>query len=360
MFDPLTLARDNIRDLRPYSSARHEFDGAADVFLDANENAFGSPVDIALNRYPDPLSSTLKNRLAEINGVNSDQIFVGNGSDEAIDLLLRIFCEPRKDRVMTFPPTYGMYKVFADINAVGVDEVCLTTEFALDLEEICRQYTSSTKVMFICSPNNPTGNSLAVDDVLEVVERFGSIVVVDEAYIHFSERGSLKNEIDRFPNLVVLQTFSKAWGLAGARVGLALADSRIIDLMNRVKPPYNVNEISQRLALDALVNTGTIDSWVEEIKDQRSDLGRSLGKFGFVKTVFPSDANFLLVKVDDADAIYKFLLKQGIVVRNRNGVERCEGCLRVTVGTPNENSKLLKALSHYRASMPRSEETRQI
>ena len=347
MFDPVTLARENIRNLMSYSSARHEFGGSADVFLDANENAFGSPTGVGLNRYPDPLQTRLKEELSQMNGIRPEQIFVGNGSDEAIDLLLRIFCEPLQDRAMIFPPTYGMYKVCADINGVEVDEVELTNDFQLDLAGIDAQYSAATKVIFICSPNNPTGNSIRISDVLGIAARLNSIVVVDEAYIHFSDDDSLVREIDRYPNLVILQTFSKAWGLAGARVGLAFANSRIIGLLNRVKPPYNVNEISQRLIVEALTKRELVETWVDRIKTQRAELVQILSTFNFVRTVFPSDANFLLVQVDAPDEIYKFLLAQGIVVRNRNTLRRCEGCLRITIGTPDENKRLVDSLSQF-------------
>ena len=338
------LIRENIKRLTPYSSARKEFSGAAQIFLDANENSFGSPLEKNYNRYPDPLQLKIKEKIAAINNVEPSEIFIGNGSDEAIDLLFRIFCEPKKDNILICPPTYGMYEVSAEINDVSIKKINLTENFQLDLPAIENAVDANTKLLFICSPNNPTGNSFAREDILNLARNFAGIVVVDEAYIHFSRETSLINEINNFPNLVVLQTFSKAWGLAGLRVGLAFAEAKIIALFNKVKPPYNISEIAQEAILDALQNTGNVNGTIEKIVSEREKLIENLREYAFVEKIYPSDANFVLVKTTDAEMIYKFLLDKKIVVRNRNNVELCAGCLRITVGTPEENENLVQAL----------------
>ncbi|MBK6724098.1 MAG: histidinol-phosphate transaminase [Acidobacteria bacterium] len=346
-FDLQNLVRPNIRNLKPYSSARSEFEGSAEVFLDANENAFGSPAGAGLNRYPDPLQRELKDRVASIKGVSPSQIFVGNGSDEAIDLLFRIFCESGRDTVITCPPTYGMYRVSADINDVTVREIRLTADFQLDVPAILAAISATTKLIFICSPNNPTGNLMSREAILEIARQFKGIVVVDEAYIDFAPEPSMIAELDALPNLVVLQTFSKAWGMAGVRVGLAFASSKIIDLMNRVKPPYNVSGIAQQATIDALDSRSTVKNWIESARNERSRLEKVLTEVHLVKRVYPSDANFLLVQVDDANSIYQYLIEKKIVVRNRNNIELCEGCLRITVGTYEENTAVLDALKQF-------------
>jgi len=386
--DLSALVRDNIRRLKPYSSARSEFAGSAEVFLDANENAFGSPAGNGYNRYPDPLQKELKERVAEMNGLDPSQIFVGNGSDEAIDLLFRIFCEPGRDECVVCPPTYGMYRVSADINDVAVKEVPLTSDFQLDVDAILNSVTTNTKLIFICSPNNPTGNLMRRGDVISIAEKFRGIVVIDEAYIHFSTRKrwtlqaeppalaggkdlaadqgelasdvsppahaaseltaeSFASEMSRLPNIVILQTFSKAWAMAGLRVGLAFASEQIIDLMNRVKPPYNVSGIAQQAVLEALGKRGEIDAWIGETIGERTRLNNALAEFEFVQKVHPTDANFLLVATTNANAIYQYLVDECIVVRNRNSVAMCEGCLRITVGTAEENDRLLTSLGNY-------------
>lgn len=346
-FDLERLVRKNIRNLKPYSSARSEFAGAAEVFLDANENAFGSPAGNGYNRYPDPLQTALKQRLAAIKSVDASQIFVGNGSDEAIDLLFRIFCEPGRDETIICPPTYGMYRVSADINDIAVREMRLTNEFELDVAAILAGISERTKLIFICSPNNPTGNLMRRESIVEIAEKFNGILVVDEAYIDFAVEPSMAAELDRLPNLVVLQTFSKAWGMAGLRVGLAFAGPEIIDLMNRVKPPYNVSGIAQRAVIDALSDPECVDQWIEMALGQRAMLAEGLARLRFVETVCPSEANFILVKVADANAVYRFLLEERVVIRNRSNVERCKGCLRITVGTAEENARLMDALMKY-------------
>lgn len=346
-FDLERFIRKNIRDLKPYSSARSEFAGTAEVFLDANENAFGSPAGGGYNRYPDPLQTELKRRIAPITGVDSSQIFVGNGSDEAIDLLFRIFCEPRRDEAIICPPTYGMYRVSADINDVAVREIRLTDDFQLDVPAVVSAVRDETKLIFICSPNNPTGNLMSRASIVEIAAKFSAIVVVDEAYIDFASEPSLTAELEHLPNLVVLQTFSKAWGMAGLRVGLAFASAEIIGLMNCVKPPYNVSGIAQRAVIDALDEQEKITNWVASTLEQRSALSKSLAGLEFVEKVYPSDANFILVKVISAGAVYSHLVEEKIVVRNRNNVELCVGSLRITVGTPEENRQLLAALDKY-------------
>lgn len=349
-FDLDSLIRDNIKTLVPYSSARGEYDGDARIFLDANENAFGSPTAQDFSRYPDPLQAEIKQRIARIVSVAPDQIFLGNGSDEAIDLLFRIFCRPGIDRVIVCPPTYGMFEVSANINAVTIDRVNLTEDFDLDVPGIKDAFSDNTKMLFLCSPNNPTGNVMKRDAILELLRSFGAIVVVDEAYVHFSERGSLIGELERFPNLVVLQTYSKAWGLAGLRVGTAFASKEIIALFNKVKPPYNVSHIAQQHILEALNNRETMCNNADKIIVEREKLMDSLKEYRTVKKVLSSDANFLLVRVENALSIYEFLLNEGIVVRDQSRVAMCEGCLRITVGTSEENRSLLLALEKYEKS----------
>ncbi len=346
-FDLQRLVRENIRKLKPYSSARSEFKGSAEIFLDANENAFGSPAGDGLNRYPDPMQTELRNRIASINGLPASQIFVGNGSDEAIDLLFRIFCAPGQDEAIICPPTYGMYRVSADINDVAVREILLTDDFQLDVPAVFSGINDTTKLIFICSPNNPTGNLMRRESIIEIAKSFKGIVIVDEAYIHFADEPSMTAEFDRLPNLVVLQTFSKAWGMAGVRVGIAFAAVGIIELMNRVKPPYNVSSIAQRAVFDAIDETARIDHWIAATTSERIRLASILPGFDFVKTVFPSDANFLLVKIGDADVLYRFLIEAKIVVRKRNNVELCDGCLRITVGTAEENERLIDSLKDF-------------
>jgi len=343
-FDLEKLIRLNIRELKPYSSARSEFSGKASVFLDANENSFGSPAGPGLNRYPDPLQLELKQRIAGLNEISPEQIFVGNGSDECIDLLFRIFCEPRRDEVVICPPTYGMYEVSAAINDVKTVKILLTEDFQLDLDSVLTAVSPATKMIFVCSPNNPTGNLMDRRPGIELAEQFGGIVVVDEAYIHFCDRPSLTNELDRLPNLVVLQTFSKAWGMAGLRVGTAFASAEIIQLFNRVKPPYNVSTAAQKAVLDVLDRPVWMKDRLEEILNERLRLEEQMMRIPLVKRIFPSDANFILARTADADAIYRHLVERGVVVRNRSNVELCGGCLRITVGTREENDELIAAL----------------
>jgi histidinol-phosphate aminotransferase len=348
MFSINNILRDNIKNLVPYSSARDEYQGEASVFLDANENAFGSPLADQYNRYPDPLQYEVKKRLSEIKGLPVRNIFLGNGSDEAIDILFRSFCNPGIDNVILVPPTYGMYQVCANINDVEARKVNLTEEFQLNLEGIAEAIDEHTKMIFICSPNNPTGNSINRDDVQTLLANFKGIVVVDEAYINFSRQKTFIQELTEYANLVVLQTLSKAWGLAGLRVGMAFASEEIIEVMNKVKPPYNVNEASQQLALQALANVDQVNGWIKETLAQRDQLVLGLKDYDFVVDIYPSDANFILVKTTDPKGIYNFLVQKGIIVRDRSKVELCEGCLRITVGTPSENETLLKTLQNFK------------
>lgn len=342
------LLRENIKNLTPYSSARDEYQGEASVFLDANENAFGSPLEQQYNRYPDPLQYNVKKRLSEIKGVPIRNIFLGNGSDEAIDILFRSFCNPGIDNVILVPPTYGMYQVSANINDIEARKVLLTEDFQLDMEGIAEAIDKNTKLIFICSPNNPTGNSINRDDVETLLANFNGIVVVDEAYINFSRQKTFIQELTEYANLVVLQTLSKAWGLAGLRVGMAFASEEIIEVMNKVKPPYNMNEASQQLALQALQNVDQVNAWIKETLTQRDQLVLNLKKFDFVVDIYPSDANFILVKTTDAKGIYNFLVEKGIIVRDRSKVELCEGSLRITVGTPDENEILINTLQNFK------------
>lgn len=336
-----SLVRANIAALQPYSTARDEYEGELGVFLDANE----SPFNNGYNRYPDPHQKQLKERLSEIKGVPSQNIFVGNGSDEAIDLVFRVFCEPRKDNVVAITPSYGMYKVAAAMNDVELREVALRDNFALPTEELLAAADEHTKAIFLCSPNNPTGNSFPREEMLRLVNEFEGLVVVDEAYIDFAEAESLKSEIFNRPNLIILQTLSKAWAMAGLRLGLALADERIVALFSQVKYPYNINIAAQQIVMQLLMYP--IDEDLAEIKSQRTEVAEELAKLPFVKHIYPSDANFLLVKVDDADAVYNYLIADKIIVRNRNRVKGCEGCLRITIGLGGENVKLIESLKRY-------------
>ncbi len=341
------LVRMNIVRLKPYSSARKEFTGEARIFLDANENSFGSPVSVGLNRYPDPLQLAVKEVLSGILGADVDEIFLGNGSDEAIDLLFRVFCEPRTDNIIICPPTYGMYEVSADINDVEIRRVPLTADFELDVSGILSAVDLNTKMVFVCSPNNPTGNAMKREDVLALLDSFHGIVVVDEAYLHFSGNGSFIKEIRNYPNLVVLQTFSKAWGMAGLRVGLAIAGEVVIGLMNRVKPPYNLSTVAQEMILKTLEKGSEVEVSIKRILDERTRLVETLEHVPCVEKIFRSDANFVLVRVSDADSLYRWLLDDAIVVRNRSTVELCEGCLRITVGTPEENDALIESMRRF-------------
>jgi histidinol-phosphate aminotransferase len=349
MFKPDDLLRDNIRKLVPYSSARDEFKGEAQAFLDANENSLGSPLTRWYNRYPDPLQWKVKQAISKVKGIAPQHIFLGNGSDECIDILYRAFCNPGKDNVIINPPTYGMYEVSAHINDIEVRRATLLDDFQLDLVHLEKLVDEHTKLIWICSPNNPTANSMKRQDIEMVLNHFHGLVVVDEAYINFSRHRSFIQELPDYPNLVVMQTMSKAWGLAGLRLGMAFASTAIIDIYNRVKPPYNINQATQELALQALENTEEVNDMIRILVALRGLLETELAEIPIVEKVYPSDANFLLVRVKDARAIYDHLLSKGIVVRDRSKVELCEGCLRITVGTEKENKELIQALQQYKA-----------
>lgn len=337
------LVRPNILNLQPYASARSEYQGEANIMMDANEN----PFDTGFNRYPDPLQSALKNKIAEVKKVDTKKIFLGNGSDEAIDLLIRIFCIPQQDHIITLPPTYGMYKVCAAISDVAVKTVPLKVDFQPDVDQILAVANPQSKLLFICSPNNPTGNNIHLDHIKTLLQKFNGIVVVDEAYIDFSNQESCLSLLDQYPNLVILQTFSKAWGLAGIRLGMAFASTAILGLFNKVKPPYNVNQLTQDAAYMALDELGEKEEWTTQILTEKTNLTESLTQLKCVHHIYPSDANFLLVKVNDAKKIYQHLINQGIVVRDRSNVILCDDCLRLTIGQEDENEFLLEALADY-------------
>lgn len=336
------LLRKNIKSLQPYSSARDEFSGEAMVFLDANENPFNQPY----NRYPDPLQRELKEKISMLKVVMPEQIFLGNGSDEPIDLLIRAFCEPGEDNVVSIDPTYGMYQVAAEINNVEVKKVSLTETFELDAQELLDSADEKTKLVFLCSPNNPTGNCLNEKAVLDVVKNFNGIVVLDEAYIDFAPGKSLLAQLNDFPNLVILQTFSKAWGMAGIRLGMAFAASEIVSVLNKIKYPYNLNILTQQKALELIENRDKVEKWVKLLIAEREKMRTLLADFPFVIKIFPSDANFILVKMHDARGIYEYLKENGVIVRDRSKVHLCEDSLRITIGSSDENEQLLTALKN--------------
>lgn len=355
MFDLNKLLRENIKKLVPYSSARDEYKGTEGIFLDANENAFGSPVDmevegqeLQLNRYPDTLQIAVKEKLGKIKGLPIENIFLGNGSDEAIDIIFRAFCNPGKDNVIFCPPTYGMYQVCANINDVEVIKVPLKPEtFELDTDAILKAINANTKLIFICSPNNPTGTEVKLESVKKILENFNGVVVVDEAYINFARYRTFISELLNYPNLVILQTLSKAWGLAGLRVGMAFASQAIIDVFNKIKPPYNISLVSQKLASGALDNIAQVNDWIKQVVTERDKLITEISQLPFVLKVYPSEASFILVKTTDAKRVYNHLVNNKIVIRDRSNVELCEGCLRITIGTPTENKEVLQALKKY-------------
>lgn len=349
-FDLHKLTRPNIQKLVPYSSARDEFSGDAKVFLDANENSLGSPLPKWYNRYPDPHQQQVKAALSQIKGIDAKHIFLGNGSDECIDILFRCFCEPGKDNVVICPPTYGMYEVSANINDVEVRKAPLLPDFQLNLAHLEQLTDANTKIIWLCSPNNPTGNALNRTDIETVLNNFSGIVVIDEAYINFSRQKSFVQELTEYPNLVVLQTLSKAWGLAALRLGMAFASEEIVEVMNKVKPPYNINQATQDLVLKALEEVGQVNDMIKELVAMREALKEVFEQMPTVETVYPSDANFLLVKIAEARKVYEFLLTKGIVLRDRSNVQLCEDCLRITIGTEKENTILVDALAEWLAT----------
>jgi histidinol-phosphate aminotransferase len=347
-FSATELVRPHLRTLKPYSSARDEYSGKEGVFLDANENPYGSTTDTgAYNRYPDPYQAAIKQPLAAIKGVAPEQIFLGNGSDEPIDLLMRIFCRPGLDRILTMPPTYGMYEVSANINQVELVTVPLTPDYQINTEAVLAALDDTIKIVWICSPNNPSGNLLHETSIRQIVEQFQGLVVVDEAYIDFADTPSWTTQLSRYPNLVVLQTFSKAWGLAGLRMGACYASPEIIGWLNKIKPPYNIGTPTQALMLSALAHESRKNSYVKEILAQREALVSELSLLSIVQKIHPSDANFVLVQFQDAASVMRYLLDRQVIVRDRSKVTLCDGCLRITVGTAPENRLLLDTLAHY-------------
>jgi len=342
-FDINNLVRENVKTMKPYSSARDEFedfDTVEMIFLDANENPFQNGV----NRYPDPQQSNVKKVLAKQRNVNLNQILLGNGSDEVLDLIFRAFCEPKIDNVITLPPTYGMYGVLANINAVENREVLLSEDFQPQVEKILDAVDKNTKIIFLCSPNNPTANSFSDESVVYLLQNFKGLVVIDEAYIDFSKKQSWMNELDEYPNLIITQTLSKAYGLAGIRLGICYASTEIISVLNKIKPPYNVNELTQLRALERLNNPEKIKSEIALIISQREELLKVLVDVKFVEKIYPTEANFILIKVDDANKRYAELIAKGIVIRNRTNQPLCENTLRLTIGTEEENMKLIEAV----------------
>lgn len=336
------LLRKNIANLKPYSSARDEFSGSASVFLDANEN----PYDTGYNRYPDPYQQEVKKRIAEIKGVQTNQIFLGNGSDEPIDLLYRAFCNPGIDNSVIMDPSYGMYTVSADINDIEIRKVLLNDDYQIEASKLLAAADDKSKLLFLCSPNNPTANSLDRGEIIKVIEGFDGIVVVDEAYIDFAPGTTLLADLDKYPNLVVLQTFSKAWGLAGIRLGIAFASPEIIGILSKIKYPYNINALTQQRVLQSLANEEEKNKWVETIIAERAKLAEELKQFTFVQKIYPSDANFLLVKMEGAREKFEYLMNCGVIVRDRSKVTLCENSLRITVGSPEENRELIERLKN--------------
>ncbi len=340
------LVRDNIRKLEPYSCARDEFSGEASVFLDANESPYNAPY----NRYPDPLQLKLKAKISEFKKVRPTQIMLGNGSDEPIDLIYRIFCEPQRDNVVAINPTYGMYKVCADINNVEYRKVDLNDDFSLSADRLLAACDENTKVVWLCSPNNPSGNLMAKDQVKLILDKFGGIVVIDEAYIDFAQTSSWAEELDDYPRMIVLQTFSKAWAMASVRCGMAFASEEIIALFNKVKYPYNINLLTQRFVSVRIVKLREKENWVKSLLEERKRMESELQVLDICEKTYHSDANFILAKIKRADECYRYLMQEGIIVRNRSKVDLCGNCLRITIGVPNENTALIEALKKFNPS----------
>lgn len=347
LFELKKIIRPHILTLAPYSSARDEYTGHTGIFLDANENPYGSVTDEKFNRYPDPYQSDIKKKIAQLKGVEDRRIFLGNGSDEPIDLLVRATCTPGKDRIIILPPTYGMYEVSASIHDVHIDKVSLTADYQIDTDAVLHAITPLTKIIWVCSPNNPTGNVMKRDAIETLLARFDGLVVVDEAYIDFTDEPSWIERLDTYPNLVVLQTFSKAWGLAGIRVGMCFGSIELIQILNKIKPPYNISLPAQQALLAGLESSSKKDEMVAEILKERVFLQKGLISLSLVNKVFPSDANFLLVQFDDARSVMRYLIEHTIIVRDRSKVHLCEGCLRITVGTREENEVLLDSLTKF-------------
>lgn len=342
-----SVLRENIKRVKPYSSARDEYKGTEGIFLDANENPFGSVTERLVNRYPDPMQRDVKDALGLIKQITLDRIFLGNGSDEPIDLLIRALCEPGKDSILILPPTYGMYEVSASINNVHIIQVPLSESYDLEMDKILQAVTATTKIIFICSPNNPTGNSMDAEKVKTILKSFNGIVVVDEAYIDFASDKGFVSMLDQYPNLVVLQTFSKAWGMAALRLGIAFASKEIIAVLNKIKPPYNINLITQEYALEALNKNEQKDAMVKAILQEREWLRSELSKLPVCLHLYPSDANFVLIRTKDGKKVYDFLVDHKIITRDRSKIILCEGCIRITVGTSQENKTLIDVLKKY-------------
>ncbi|GAB4331955.1 MAG: histidinol-phosphate transaminase [Flammeovirgaceae bacterium] len=348
MFDIKSWIRPHLLNLKPYSSARDEYTGKEGVFLDANENSIGSVGGGEYNRYPDPYQYAIKAKLSEIKGVPTNQIFLGNGSDEAIDLLIRAFCEPKEDNIIILPPTYGMYQVSANIHAIKVKEVLLSEDYDLRPEAILDAVDNHTKLIFVCNPNNPTANSLTINKIEKLLHDFKGVVVIDEAYIDFSSQPSFSKRLSEFSNLVVMQTFSKAWGLAALRLGIAFASVEIISVLNKIKPPYNINLLTQKFVLEALTHASDKDKMVAEILENRKWLAENLLQVPYIQKVYPTDANFLLAKMPKPKEVYQKLVENFVIVRDRSSVRLCEGCLRITVGTKQENQILIETMKNIK------------
>ncbi|WP_057938106.1 histidinol-phosphate transaminase [Algoriphagus resistens] len=348
-FDLTPLLRPHIVNLQPYTSARDEYTGKEGIFLDANENPYGSVTDEEYNRYPDPYQEELKTEIAGIKNVKPSQIFLGNGSDEAIDLLFRAFCNPGKDNVILLPPTYGMYEVSAGINDVETRKVPLTADFQLQPDLILKETDENTKIIFVCSPNNPSGNKVEREDILKLLRNFHGLVVVDEAYIDFSDEPSFTNYLNEYGNLLVMQTFSKAWGLASLRLGMAFASKKMIKILNRIKPPYNISGLTQQTVLAAIQKVDKVNAMIADILQEREYLRKEISQLDFVEKIHPSHANFLLVKIPNAGHVYDDLIEEKIIVRNRSKVQLCEECLRISVGTRAENNAFIQALKKIHA-----------
>ncbi|MDB5255553.1 MAG: hisC [Chitinophagaceae bacterium] len=347
MFKLEEILRPNIRNAKPYSSARDEYKGKEGIFLDANENPFGSVGGHKYNRYPDPLQWKLKDKIAPLKKVKAEQVFLGNGSDEPIDLLIRALCNPGKDAIMITPPTYGMYEVSAAINDVRIVDVPLTTDYVLDVQAMLPKLTAEVKIVFLCSPNNPTGNLLPEDQIITILQHAKGLVVVDEAYIDFAPESSLLRILKNYPNLVILQTFSKAWGLAALRLGMAFASEEIVAVLNKIKPPYNINAVTQQLAYEAIGQIMKKEQMVAGILMERAYLEEELAKLPVILKVYPSDANFILVKTKNGTGMYSYLIEQKIITRDRSKVMLCDNSVRITVGTHEENEALINALKKY-------------
>ncbi|PSL07825.1 histidinol-phosphate transaminase [Cecembia rubra] len=346
-FELEKILRPHILQIKPYSSARDEYTGKVGVFLDANENPYGALTGEAFNRYPDPYQTDIKDKLAQLKGLHGTQIFLGNGSDEAIDLLMRAFCVPGKDNIILLPPTYGMYEVSASINEIAIKKVELSEDFQLRTDAVLEAADAFTKIIFICSPNNPSGNKMDREAIRKIIRSFHGLVVVDEAYIDFSDEPSFTNELSAYPNLVVMQTFSKAWGLASLRIGMAFASDKIIRILNLIKPPYNISGLTQQKVLESLAQADKIEAIVKKILTERIYLEDELDNLSFVLKIYPSHSNFLLVKMDHARRIYEYLIHDMIIIRDRSKVILCEDCLRISVGTREENEQLIESLKRY-------------